>query len=171
MNNQHLDMADNNKLKQAIQTLPNEIKPSRDLWAGIEQAVAKTPQDSVSQENKSSNVAVYSKIAAAALPLALVAGLMFQKGSQSTDEMPWLEPVVASYELQKRQLLRQVSHQQPLTPDYQATMQDLEQAEQALKTALQNQPGDPALMKMLNAVYQQQLDLIANSHQPSFTQI
>lgn len=173
MNKQPDIQKNEGRLEQALRAVPQEIEPKRDLWAGIEQAVAKTPQEAVDDNAKTRlfDVVIWSKVAAAVLPVALVTGLLLKEPAQPATDMPWLEPTVASYELQKQQLLRQVSDGQPLSSNYQATMQDLEQAEQALKKALLTQPGDPALMRMLNSVYQQQLALIAKSHQPTLNQI
>lgn len=40
------------ELDSLIQTLPEELEPKRDLWQGIEQAVAKTPQTQPNPEQK-----------------------------------------------------------------------------------------------------------------------
>jgi Tfp pilus assembly protein PilF len=47
----------------------------------------------------------------------------------------------------------------------------LEEAEQAIKQALENEPQNQALLTMLAQVYQQQLDLINKVHAPRWQQI
>lgn len=154
-------------LDQAINDLPKELEPSRDLWVGIEQAVAKTEQEL----EKPVIYANWKSIAAAFLPVAFLAGFYINGSKQNTDTMPWLEPVTASFELQKTQLLKRVDDQPQITNNWQQSLQELEQAEKSLKQALKSQPGDPALMKMLTHVYQLQLHVIARSHQPKYFQI
>ncbi|MUH72831.1 hypothetical protein [Psychrosphaera haliotis] len=154
-------------LEQAINDLPKELEPSRDLWAGIEQAVAKTEQEHA----KPTIYSNWKSIAAAFLPIAFLAGFYINGSNPNTDTMPWLEPVTASFELQKQQLLKRVSDHPQITNNWQQSLKELEQAEQSLKQALKSQPGDPALMKMLTHVYQRQLDIIAKSHQPKYIQI
>ncbi|MDA8621335.1 hypothetical protein N9L48_01700 [Psychrosphaera sp.] len=163
-----MNHSDNDQiLERAINDLPKELEPCRDLWAGIEQAVAKTEQ-----EHKRPPVySNWKSIAAAFLPFAFLMGFYINGTNQTTGSMPWLEPVTASFELQKTQLLKRVSDQPQITNNWQQSLKELEQAEQSLKQALKSQPGDPALMKMLTHVYQRQLDIIARSHQPKYIQI
>jgi hypothetical protein len=77
----------------------------------------------------------------------------------------------ALFEQQKQALLVQYEAQPALTNDWQQQLDELEQAEQAVKLALQNDPENAALLKMLAQVYQQQLDLINRVHAPSWQQI
>ena len=107
------------------------------------------------------------------VPAAFVLIFWLQQGSGTNPEQQF-NPVVASFEVQKRQLLRQVASDTPIVDNWQSSLADLERAEQALLKALQSEPEDPALLKMLTHVYQQQLELIQKSHQsaqPQFTQI
>ena len=160
--------AEQANLTEQVDALPKELAPQRDLWPGIEQAIAKLPQQSAPQPT---NVAVWTKLAAAFAPVALVSGLWFSQGGQEDVSPEWLTPVSASYELQKRQLLTQVSGTPVLDKQWQESLRELEDAEKSLKKALMAQPQDPALMKMLNQVYQQQLMLIEKAHKPKFSQI
>lgn len=159
----------NQSVEQLVKSLDEEMTPSRDLWPGIEQAIHKTPQ--IKPASNDSNFKVYTKVAAAFAPVALVAGLWFGQPSEVVETPPWLTPVSSGYELQKQQLLQRVSGRPVVSDNWQSSLAELEQAEQALKKALIEQPQDPALMKMLNSVYQQQLELIEKSHKPQFSQI
>jgi hypothetical protein len=142
------------------------MTPSRDLWSGIEQAVSVTPQ--VSNE---SQTAWTSKIAAAFVPFALIAGMYFGQSAPVSEDAPWLQPVVASFEMQKQQALRQVSEETVVTENWQMSLKELEEAEASLMKALKQQPDDPALMKMLTQVYQQQINLIQKAHRPQLQRI
>lgn len=169
-------MSDNNRnqdvdLLTLVDELPKEMAPKRDLWPGIEQAIASKPQ--IQQASNNSNWHNWARTAAAFVPAAFV--LMFWLQQSSVNEpSEQFNSVVAGFEVQKRQLLRQVASDTPVVTNWEASLADLEQAEQALLKALQSQPEDPTLLKMLTHVYQQQLELIQKSHQsaqPQFTQI
>lgn len=156
-------------LDDLLKELPQEIAPKRDLWPGIEQAIAKVPQQtSAANDDKFKG---WHKVAAAFAPVALVAGIYLNQAPSQVETPEWLMPVTAGFEMQKRQLLKQVSNDVVLSNNWQTSLMELEKAEQSLKRALIEQPEDPALMKMLNQVYQQQLDLIKKAHAPQFTQI
>lgn len=164
------------QLDELITQLDKEIKPQRDLWAGIEQAINTLPQEedvSSAREVKWS-VKEWSKLAAMFAPVALMTGIWLgQVGQSQSDvqEPDWLTPVSASFELQKQQLLQRVSSNAVLSPNWRESLKELEKAEKSLKQALIHQPEDAALMKMLTQVHQQQLMLIKKAHQPKFSQI
>ena len=65
----------------------------------------------------------------------------------------------------------QYQNQPALTDNWQQQLTELEDAERAIKQALDNEPENPALLKMLAQVYQQQLDLINKVHAPKWQQI
>jgi len=58
-----------------------------------------------------------------------------------------------------------------LTDNWQVQLQELEDAEQAIKQTLENEPKNKALLSMLAQVYQQQLDLINKVHAPRWQHI
>ena len=72
---------------------------------------------------------------------------------------------------QKQSLLVQYQSQAALTDNWQVQLQELEDAEQAIKQTLENEPQNKALLSMLAQVYQQQLDLINKVHAPRWQQI
>lgn len=154
-------------IEQLVESLPDELAPKRDLWQGIEQAVAKTSQDVPKRPIE----VQWGAVAAVVAPIALVAGILMNNQQTMEASPAWLEPVSASYEFQKQAMLRQVDGKAVVNSNWQQTLKELEDAEASLKEALKHQPQDPALMKMLNQVYQQQLDVISKSHQSKFMQI
>lgn len=169
-------MSDKNRnqdvdLLTLVDELPSELEPKRDLWLGIEQAIASKPQ--IQQASNDSHWHNWARTAAAFVPAAFVLVFWLQQGSVANTEQPF-NSVTASFEVQKRQLLRQVANETPVVQNWEGSLADLEQAEQSLLKALQSEPEDPALLKMLTHVYQQQLELIQKSHktaQSQFTQI
>jgi len=156
-----------------VNELPKELAPQRDLWPGIEQAIAEKPQ--IKQASNDASWHNWARTAAAFVPAAFVLVFWLQQSPMETLPDGQFNSVAASFEVQKRQLLRQVKGEVELVDNWQLSLTDLEQAEQALIKALQSQPEDPALLKMLTQIYQQQLELIQKSHkstaQPQFTQI
>lgn len=72
---------------------------------------------------------------------------------------------------QKQSLLVQYQSQAALTDNWQVQLKELEDAEQAIKQTLENEPQNKALLSMLAQVYQQQLDLINKVHAPRWQQI
>jgi hypothetical protein len=167
--------SEDNQLDDLIGNLDQDITPSRDLWSGIEQAVTQIPQEAEFDRVESTiGKTQWMKVAAMFAPVALVSGIWFgQTGGSEPQyvEPNWLKPVSASFELQKKQLLQRVSDSTVISPNWRTSLSELESAEKALKKALTHQPEDPALMKMLTQIHQQQLDLINKTHQFNFSQI
>lgn len=153
------------EMLELAQSLPNEKAPERDLWPGIERAISSKPQELATDRSW------MMKVAAAFLPVALVGGLFWGQQTGPSEDAPWLQPIVASFEMQKQHALRQVSEQRVVNDNWQMSLDELEQAEASLKKALQQQPEDTGLMKMLSQVYQQQINLIQKAHRPSLQQI
>ena len=58
-----------------------------------------------------------------------------------------------------------------VTDNWQAQMNELDDAALAIKTALKNDPNNAALIRMLHQVYQQQIALIERVHAPKWQQI
>ncbi|MFY8300501.1 hypothetical protein AAEU28_17180 [Pseudoalteromonas sp. SS15] len=142
---------------------PSEVAPSRDLWPGIERAIAEPAKSSVNDKQ------YWPKVTGIAA--CFIAGLLAWNVSVMRPEQNTMRDLSALFEQQKQALLVQYEAQPALTNDWQQQLDELEQAEQAVKLALQNDPENAALLKMLAQVYQQQLDLINRVHAPSWQQI
>lgn len=155
-----------------VNELPRELAPKRDLWPGIEQAIADKPQ--IRESSNDNSWHTWARTAAAFVPAAFVLMFWLQTEQAPVGDAP-VNAITASFEVQKRQLLKQVSTQPALVENWEMSLADLEKAEASLIKALQSQPNDTALLKMLTQVYQQQIELIQRSHKatalPQFTQI
>jgi hypothetical protein len=57
------------------------------------------------------------------------------------------------------------------TDNWQQQLKDLDEAEKAIKEALQDSPNNPALLGMLKHVYQQELAIIERVHAPTWQAI
>ncbi|ALU43840.1 hypothetical protein [Pseudoalteromonas rubra] len=137
-------------------------EPRRDLWQGIEKAI-----------NVSSTVAPSRSpwIKLAGVAACVSAGLLSWQVIMTQPRQDTMTHMSAFFEQKKQTLLVQYEAQPALTKDWQGPLQELEEAEQAIKLALMKDPDNPALLKMLAQVYQQQLDLITKVHQPQWQQI
>ena len=147
-------------LDEQLQSQQKEVSPSRDLWPGIEHAI--NLQQSEQQDKAKRNWALPAFGTAAAAVLVALVGLNMPVQQDNTQ----FALISDAYEQQKQSLLVQYQSQPALTDNWQAQLTELEQAEKAIKTALEDDPNNRALLGMLAQVYQQQLDLINKVHQP-----
>ena len=151
-----------NYLNESLNTLDKDIAPQKDLWAGVERAI-------INNKTAQKNTVIWSKITAiaACIIAALVAVNIFFI-------TPEPQPVVAIsdyFSVQKNSLLVEYKNKEALTSNWQIQLQELEDAEQAIKQALENEPQNQALLAMLAQIYQQQLDLINKVHAPRWQHI
>lgn len=148
-------------LKHELDALPREISPTRDLWPGIERAMV----SEVSKTAKPHSVKPWIGVAAC-VGAGLVSLMLLSK------QAPNNALVIADiFENQKQSLLVKYQTQPALTDNWQAQLVELESAEAAIRKALEADPQNAALLRMLSQVYQQQLDLINKVHQPVWQQI
>ncbi|WP_105253858.1 hypothetical protein [Pseudoalteromonas sp. T1lg75] len=145
-------------LEQQLQSQDKELSPSRDLWPGIEHAI------NLQQSKSKRNWVKPAFGSAAAAILVAVVGLNMPM--QQDAEQTQFALISDVFEQQKQSLLVQYQSQPALTDNWQQQLAELEQAEKAIKTALEDDPNNRALLGMLAQVYQQQLDLINKVHQP-----
>ena len=149
-------------LAESINNADSEITPQKDLWPGIEKALAHTPKS----QAKAALWSKFTGVAACSVAALLTVQLLFLGTEPATSV------VMSDYFTQQKQtLLVQYQNQPALTDNWQQQLAELEEAERAIKQALENEPENPALLKMLAQVYQQQLDLINKVHAPKWQQI
>lgn len=144
-------------LAQQLQEQKQELTPERDLWPGIERAI-NAPQ-SVKKPS-------WKMPLASAAAVLLVCAVGFNVQQQSVEPMSQLAQMSDVFTQQKQSLLVQYQAQPALTDNWQQQLSELEDAEQAIKTALEEEPNNRALLSMLAQVYQQQLNLINTVHKP-----
>jgi len=149
-------------LQQKLDKLPREIQPQRDLWPGIDLALE-------NQTQHANNPVLWAGIAASIAVFGLV-GLL----SLNIVTGPALKPVELNqlvsnmseqHEKQKQFLLASYEQQPALTDNWRDQLGELDSAATVIKTALEGDPGDANLIKLLQQVYQQQIKLIQSVHQ------
>jgi hypothetical protein len=154
------DLAD-----QLVNTCKNR-RPERDLWPGIELALS-------SEASDPSRIAQGKKTYLVAATIAMFALI----GWLSIDQQPVLltgDDLVASLSEQhleqKNALLVRFQDQPALTENWQEQLTELDNASDVIKAVLENEPNNMALLKMLQSVHQQQINLIERVHSPKWQQ-
>jgi len=151
----------NDMLNEELNSLPREIAPERDLWTGIERAIV----TEAPQHTSRSRVKPWMGVAACSVAAVLSIVVTMQREPNNA-------VVIADFfETQKQSLLVKYKEQPALTDNWQTQLVELESAEAAIRKALEADPQNAALLRMLSQVYQQQLDLINKVHQPTWQQI
>jgi hypothetical protein len=153
-------------LKQQIDELPSEIKPERDLWAGIDHAIEQK------QDKGRFNIPKLSAMAAGLAVLGLTGYLTFNQmelpqAHSAGDGLQYVTLMTESFEQRKQALLVKYEDTQPATDNWRQQLKELDEAAVAIKKVLDEDPTNAQLIKMLQQTYQQQLDLIkAVNHNP-----
>ncbi len=155
MNDAQFDQA----LKMQIDTLPKELAPERDLWAGIDHAIERQ------QSSQRFNFTKLTAVAAGVMVIGLTSWLTFKNvdlpsvrtTGQNLQYVNWM---TESFEQQKQTLLVKYEDTPAMTDNWQEQLKQLDDAAKAIKKALAQDPSNAQLIKMLQQTYQQQLDLI-----------
>lgn len=161
MNNNDFD----SHLKQQLAALPRDKQPDRDLWQGVELALA----NDVS--NKPRLTAKYYLLAASFAAFALLGWLSLSQQSNPLSGQDLVAVLSEQHQQQKHALLVKFKDQPALTQNWQQQLTELDEAAGAIKAALENEPNNMALLKMLQNVHQQQINLIERVHSSKWSQI
>jgi len=158
-----------NETAQLENQFPEEIEPSRDLWAGIEKAISEESH----RPEKSWSINTRIMMASAASVFIAVVAVQFMPASNPKidSSQAGIAALVDTYEEHKGLLLAQYKDKPALTTNWQQQLNDLEAAAQTIRASLDNNPDNAVLIKLLGKLYQQQLDLINKVHSPQWQQI
>lgn len=155
-------------LQQKVDELSKEMSPERDLWPGIEKAMAKQSRSNVKRP-------FYPVAWAATVVVAvLVSWLSFspQPGT-STSNVDIAQVMQQDFNEQKQLML--VNLGQPdlkqLSPDMQKQFDELKKAQQAISKALENDPTSVELLNLLRWTQKQELDLLKQIYSPKWQTI
>lgn len=154
-------------LADQLADVNKELQPERDLWPGIELALS-------SEVANPSPVAVGKKMYLVAATVAIFGLIGWLSVNQQHVSLTGDDLVVSLSEQhleQKNALLVRFKDQPALTQNWQDQLTELDDAANAIKTALENEPNNMALLKMLQSVHQQQINLIERVHSPKWSQI
>lgn len=163
MSNANFDKA----LAEQLADLEKNQQPDRDLWPGIELALS-------SDASESSRVVVGKKmylVAATVAVFGLIGWLSVNQQQVSLTGNELVASLSAQHQEQKNALLVRFQDQPALTQNWQTQLTELDAAAEAIKMALENEPNNMALLKMLQSVHQQQINLIERVHSPKWQQM
>ncbi|MBW8191871.1 hypothetical protein K0504_12565 [Neiella marina] len=175
-------------LEQQLQALPQEQQPQRDLWQGIEHALDHRaelsdgeqananvlPSNITSKSSRPLQSKVWLASAASIVMVAMLAwfgGQQYSHYQMRIESEQFIATLSDNYLSQKDMLLVQFKGKPAFTDNWQDQLQELEDAAKAIHEALQHDPRNPTLLKMLKSIYQQQLQLIERVHVPRLAQI
>lgn len=153
------------KLNEEINRLDRDIRPTRDLWPGIDHSI------------NSNTIAVPVPLAIAASVLLVfsiaISGTLYVKGSQqsSANIDAFITLLETEHQRNKQALLVEYQNQPALAPDWEMQMEQLELAEQAIYDALKDDSENMELLKILRQVQGKQIELIESVYAPLFTSI
>jgi hypothetical protein len=172
-NDNRLDEA----LEKQFEQMALDKQPERDLWKGIEQALeldAKQRLSSEESQQESKQLFRSPKpmfaMAASFLVLVVVGWMSFESGKSLQGES-LVAAMSEQHNLQKQSLLIRFKDQPATTDNWQQQIEELDEAAQAIKKALAQEPNNPALLKMLKNVYEQQMAIIERVHEPRWNRI
>ncbi len=161
------DQKNDQKLDQAIQSLNNEMTPPKDLWQGIDLAIESGR--TISPKRKTPLLSL-----AAGVCMLVLAGWLVTLQHEQTPavvQQPSATSIIEGYEQKKLALLTAYEDTRPLSNNWQEQLAELEAAADAIKKALKEDQNNGPLLKMLQQVYQQQVDLIKQVHQSPWKEI
>lgn len=159
-------------LNEKISALPKEMTPERDLWQGIERAI--TSQQLEPEHKKP--VKVHLALAASVLlSIVLSWKLLYQPNIQPIEiaELTIAEQLEQDFQQQKRLVLTSFG-QQDLTSvpaDMKVQLDELAAAQNSIKKALESDPNNIELVKLLRWAQSQELALIEAAYAPKWQQI
>lgn len=159
------------QLRRQIDALPRQIQPQRDLWAGIDVALT---QQSMQQDETPVKVphhrGLYA-LAASLMVVAITAWLTLSPAPQQVTGEQLVNALSEQHQSQVDSLLVKFKDQPALTNNWQQQLTQLDEAAIAIKAALEQDPDNVALLRMLQNVYQQQIELIERVHAPKWQAI
>ena len=151
-------------LAKQLADVNKQQQPDRNLWPGIELALS-----SEATELPSSVVGKKMYLVAATVAMfGLIGWLSVNQQPMSLTGDDLVASLSEQHLVQKNALLVRFQDQPALTQNWQNQLTELDDAANAIKTALKNEPNNMALLKMLQNVHQQQINLIERVHSPKW---
>lgn len=157
----------NSRLDDAIKEVAKTKQPERDLWPGIELALAR--EQATLAASKSSFKPLYAVAASVALVVMVSIG-SFYTGQKSQTQVI-AEQMSADYVAKREALLVAYGNNTVTVNDLDKQLSDLDDAADVIKEAISDDPNNPVLLQMLKRVYAQQIELIEKVHAPQWQQL
>jgi len=164
------------QLEKKIHQLPEQKMPEKDLWRGIELSLDSQPWNGNNRVDNQRKYLAPQWLSLAA-SVCVICALWFLVPSFNNSAEPSLQGEQLVNALSQQQadqinaLLVTYKNAAVLTDDWQMQLQELDDAASAIKLALQHDPNNGALIRMLHHVYQQQIALIERVHAPKWQSI
>ncbi|WP_026376672.1 hypothetical protein [Aestuariibacter salexigens] len=160
------------QLAEHIDALSRSQQPQRDLWPGIEHALANNGAQAQQQGHSGHKTqgGLYA-IAASIAVAAFVGWFSLQQPASDEAGEQLVQALSQQHEQQLNALMVSFQDQPALTENWQQQLKELDEAAVAIKAALEQDPDNVALLQMLQNVYQQQITLIERVHSPKWRQI
>lgn len=158
-------------LSQRVLQMPKEQQPERDLWRGIELGIT-SDEDAFEQHSNT-----YRRWGSVAALLGVFSVLWFftfeidERERASPNNYALVEVQSAQQQQYLTTLLASYEKTPALTENWQQQLNELDEAADAIKKALKEDPDNTALIKMLHHVFQQQIALVERVHAPKWQQI
>lgn len=159
-------------LREQLESLNKEKQPDRDLWAGIEIALANedAPND-IAPEVVNNKRPQFYAVAASILLVGVLSWNALKPAAPGFNGADLISALSSQHQQQKNALLVKFEGQPALTQNWETQLEELDEAANAIKAALKQEPNNMALLKMLQSVHQQQIDLIERVHAPKWRQL
>ncbi len=158
-------------LQEQLDKLPKELTPKRELWSGIEKAIAINSQQP--EQNKQHFVPM--AWAASVVAAVLLTWLSFSPSSsnQSLYSLDLVSAMKQDFEQQKQVVLTSFGQPQlsKLPPEMQAQLEELSSARAAIDKALQNDPNNSELLNLLRWTQKQEIELLKQLYSPQWQTI
>lgn len=154
-------------LDKQLAKLSKDKQPERDLWPGIELALANDSNELITPVKTKG---LYL-IAATVAMFGLLGWLSLHQQTVNLTGSELVASLSQQHLEQKNALLVSFEKHTALTKNWQQQLADLDEAAIAIKSALANEPNNMALLKMLQHVHQQQISLIERVHTPKWSRI
>lgn len=162
-------------LDEQIAKLPKEMSPKRDLWAGIEKAIAVSPQIPANN-NTLTNKTQLVPMAWAASVIAAVLLTWFSFSPQMNtlpNNVNLASVMKKDFEQQKQLMLTSFGQPelQQLSNEMQQQLEELSSARSAIDKALENDPNNSELLNLLRWTQKQELELLNQLYSPQWQTI
>lgn len=170
-------MKTDRQLDQMIESLPREITPRRDLWAGIEARLDEQAMPAI-HNRQPARFFSHTGRWAAVLAVAVLGALWWSEigidpvmrlaqptmepalNGQAIEQVPADQQIAAVYAAIKTELMSSVGLVSADFGDWQYQLTIWDQAISEVRNALNYHPEDPALLAQLEGIYQQQVEYL-----------
>ena len=173
-------------LDRALDALPRDVPPARDLWAGIEAQIAARPEPSTAPRRSWGWELAAAVVLVAASSVITAALVRRHESTPVAEATGWaadaagVQPLPAAfgsshrlspeYDKARRQLTVMLQQRiDGMPPSARSKLEDnlaqLRRAAAEINAALAQQPGDPLLEELLLSTYQEELAVLAAANQ------